>query len=382
MMKTLMTLIILTLCFPSFAMDLETAKAQCEEIAIGLNAGDPQPFNNMVSNEAFLRRFKKFPMPDDMQGSIQQAAGALQMMSQQFTMQAQQGALVTFLGVGPFKDAKHTGRFRIVLPQTNGYVYFFAMLEEENDKIVIGDIFTHNLSMWMSEYMLQTIVLGSGDKVGVEAYNAFWEQEVSEEEKKAISAFYIKVLTNPAEAVNEFDTMPDYVKQKASVVSTLLTMSNRAAPEALDKAIAIGQKYTPDSPLVQMFLVAKYSQEQSLEQALKALEEIYKILGKDAYYYYQKANMYAVAANHDEALKAYKSSREKEASFYPPYVDEAWIFVLKEDFDQAVAVLKMCEENTDIQFDRATFVEDPDFAGLIATEAFNKWKPEAPMAVE
>lgn len=381
-MKTFFVFLCFALSFQLTALDEAMADATCREIADSLNMGDPRPFNNTTNPELFLGRLMHYPMPEEVQKDMHQAAGALQMMSQQFVTQVQQGALVDFLGVAPFGGADHTGRFRIVSPQSNGYVYFFALLQEKDDKIVIADVFTHNLSMWMSEYMLQTMILGAGPQIDADVYNSFWGQEIDDEEKQAISRFYVNVLKDPQAAVNQFETMPAFVKEKNSIVTTLLTIANRSEAATFEKALSIANAYIPDSPLLHMFMVAKHSSEGDMDAARQSIERIYKVLGKDAYYYYQHANLYAVASEHDKALKAYEAARQQEPGFYLPYVDEAWIYVIKGDYKQAVAILTACEKQTEITFDRETFEKDPDFAGFVASDAFNTWKPAPPVAAE
>lgn len=375
-MKQLLCVLLTLATFNLYALDMEAANKVCQEIGERMNMGDASPLTNRMNAALFAERVNPGYLPEAIAADVQQAAGAVGMLANQFAQQAQQGALIKFLGIAPFNGVEHAAKFRIVIPQSNGYIYLFAMLAEDNGNIVIGDLYTHSLSMWMSAYMLQTMVLGNAKGMELEQYSAFWGQDVTAEEKDAISKFYINVLTNPAQAANDYETMPNYVKEREGIMATLITMTNRAAPDNMPQVLQLAKKYTHKSPLLNMHLVAEKSHAGDIPAAREALEKVYTVVGKDAYYHYQVANLALFHEHWDQALKAFEASREAEPDFYLSTIEESYIYVRKENFDKAVELLQLAETNAGIDFPRESFTNDPDYAGMVASEAFKAWKPE------
>jgi tetratricopeptide (TPR) repeat protein len=146
--------------------------------------------------------------------------------------------------------------------------------------------------------------------------------------------------------------------------------------EAYKSALAaLAQRYSND-PGAAFVLLDHYFFEHQMDKAMQAIEVIEGRVGADGMTNLLKANASLLRKDFDPATAFAQQAIRLEPELAQSYVALARGYVGEQKYTAAVSTYRVLMTRFGVKLQRQTFLKDPESAGFVQSEAFNKWLPQ------
>lgn len=179
-----------------------------------------------------------------------------------------------------------------------------------------------------------------------------------------------------AEVLKTFASMPESMRKEKALLILCCTSAAEVSEPEWFKAVDGLWKNFPGDPCLPFHSIGAFSRQKRFAEALKAVEDLDKVVGGDGFLQTQRAAIHLEAGAFDQARAAANKSIEIEKGLAGGYWFLVSISLKEKKFAETAAMLTRIEKELKLKFQDLTKVED--YAEFVKSPEYQEWLKTQP----
>lgn len=346
-----------------------------ERIVVDLNGGSGRTFSEALDTRAIIEAiFLDLEVDDDFkQGFLEGFTIGLGRVGEQLIEQMPDSGYARVLRVvGHGDGAKALVRFDF---GDNGFGYReFELQRTAGGLVAIRDWYDYGVGQYFTDSMRQLIVFTNARASLVS--RLFDMLEGNESSLQRIGTAFQALQNRDYDGFfAAYDGLDPELKRNRLLMLIAVQAGSMSGDEALyRRTLADLDRYYGDDATLTFLLIDHYFFEERYDEALGAIRRFRSHIGvDDAALAMLEANIYLTQEQYPETIARASRAVELEPELENPYWALLPALSVTHRFDDAVAVLQVLEQQFYYEFEPSAFAEEPLYAGLVESDAFDAW---------
>jgi len=174
-----------------------------------------------------------------------------------------------------------------------------------------------------------------------------------------------------AEALKTFASLPETLRKEKALLIIACTCAAEVSEAEWFKAVDDLWKSFPGDPCLPFHSIGAFSRQNKHAEALKAVEDLDKVVGGDGFLQSQRAEIHLAAGSVDKAKASASRSIEIEKDLPSGYWILVTISMREKKFGETSALLNRIEKDLGLKFGDLTKIDE--YAGFVKSPEYKEW---------